>query len=176
MSSTNTVLISIKTFTHKGTEDLKTVLQVLSPTFRILAVSSVYKVNRRSESLMSLRDIKREEQLEGLSMVLKAETSSDARGALAKLTAAEQAIQRERLKRTVSLNLLTFNSEVIMLPGLAIPHPEMHLRPEELVPAVELWADYVHPVLNDSLANLSRKFVSEKWGEFFTQGQPLLDF
>ncbi|MCB0349891.1 MAG: 2-amino-4-hydroxy-6-hydroxymethyldihydropteridine diphosphokinase [Bdellovibrionales bacterium] len=176
MNEKNSALISIKTFTHNGTAELKSVLQVLSKTFSVEAVSSVYKVNRRSESLQGLRDIKKEEHLEALAIVLKVKSDLGAREVLEALNDAEQTFQREQLKRTVSLNLLAFNSEVIMLPGLAVPHPEMHLRPEEIIPAVEVWPQYIHPVLNLSLSELSRKFAGDNWGEFFTQGQPLLDF
>lgn len=159
-----------------GTEHLKKVLTNLSTKFEIVGVSSVYKVDRRAESFAGLRDIKKAERLEALTMVLRAKTSLGAHETLAALVETERALQHELLKRTVSLNLMIYNSEIIMLPELAVPHPEMHLRPEEIVPAVELWPEYVHPVLNQTLAELSQQFSHERWGEFFTQGQPLLDF
>lgn len=176
MSDFVSVLISLKTFSGKGTATLKQVLQQLSSEFKVEGVSSVYKVNRLAESLTGLRDSKQEEHLDGLAMVVRISTNKSPRKTFDELTKIEANLQREVLKRSISLNLMIYGNEILMLPGLAVPHPEMHLRPEELVLAVEVWPDYIHPVLRQPLHELSRCFVNTDWGEFFTQGQPLLDF
>ena len=174
MARENSVLISLKTFSGQGTSAIRETLTRLSEDFSIGAISSVYKVNRVAESLEGLRDIRKEERMEGLALVLRATTRLEPTRALEKMLAVESSMQKEVLKRTVSMNLLTYANEIVMLPGLVLPHPEMHLRPEEIVPAVEVWPDYVHPVLKETLLKLSRRFASEEWGEFLTQGSRLL--
>jgi 2-amino-4-hydroxy-6-hydroxymethyldihydropteridine diphosphokinase len=176
MIKSATILISLKTFSSKGTGSMRKTLSELSEAFNIEKVSSVYKVDRPAESLVGLRDIRKEERLDGYAMVLRANTKLSPKAVLEKLLNIETQLQQEVLKRTVSLNLLIFENEIIMLPGLSVPHPEMHLRPEEIVPAVEVWGEFVHPVLKETLSDLSRRFVTQEWGEFFEQGTPLLDF
>jgi hypothetical protein len=176
MIKKNVVMVAVKIFSNKGSAEFKSVLKNLAQTFSISRISSVYKVNRQAQSLAGIRDIRREERIDGLTIVFKAEVLFSPQEALDELSSVEKLLQKEVLKRTISLNLLVYNHNVVMLPGLAVPHPEMHLRPEEIVPAVEIWPDYIHPVLNQPLSQLAQRFENEKWGEFFMQGQALLDF
>lgn len=171
-----TVLISLKTFSNKGTEALKLAVRAMSEKFSIVQVSSVYKVSRRAESLAGIRDIKKEERLDALAMVVKATTTVSPSAALEALNQIEVRLQKEALKRTISFNLVVYDQRIVMLPGLSLPHPEMHIRPEELVLAAEVWADYLHPVLKQELRVLARDFINEEWGEFYALGTPLLDF
>jgi len=150
-------------------------LNEIAAKFHIDKVSSVYKVSRKAESLGGLRDIKKEESLDGLSLVVKIAADTSAQSTLNRLSDIERKLQKEVLSKSVSLNLLDYDQQVVMLPTLSLPHPEFHLRPEEVVSAVELWPDYIHPVLNQTLLELSRKFVDQSWGEFFTQGSKLLE-
>lgn len=169
-------LISLKAFSNKGLHTLREALAQLKRQFTITAISSVYRVHRAAESLAGLRDIKKEETLEGLSCVVKIETHFKAAEVLNLLSRIENDLQKEVLRKTVSLNLMVYENEIAMLPGLALPHPELHLRPEEVIPAVEVWPEYHHPVLKKTLLELSRRFTGAEWGEFFTQSDALLDF
>jgi 7,8-dihydro-6-hydroxymethylpterin-pyrophosphokinase len=169
-------LVSVKAFSNKGLHILRDALVQIRRQFTVSALSSVYRVNRPAESLAGLRDIKKEEVLEGLACVIKIETHMSSMEVLTWLTRIENELQKEVLRKTVSLNLMTYESEIVMLPSLALPHPELHLRPEEVIPAVEVWPDYEHPVLKKTLLELSRRFTNVKWGEFFTQSDALLDF
>jgi 2-amino-4-hydroxy-6-hydroxymethyldihydropteridine diphosphokinase len=175
MENKNRVLISVKVFSHRGTSQLREALKNIQRNIFIESVSSVYQVDRAAESWAGLRDIQKEERLEGLVLVVMGSTAQSAEETLRKLENIEMEMQREVLRRTISLNLLVFNTELINLPGLTVPHPEMHLRPEDVVPAVEVWPEYKHPVLKKSLQELSNEFKHTKWGEFYTQGAPLLD-
>lgn len=176
MPDTKSILISLKTFSGKGTDVMRGALQRLQKEFQVSQVSSVYKVDRPAESLAGIRNIRKEEHLDGLAVVVMAKTVKSPQDTLEVLNEIERDLQKEALRRTISFNLLVYGNEIVMLPGLSLPHPEMHLRPEEIVLAVEVWGDYVHPVLKESLAKLSRRFANETWGEFYTQGRPLLDF
>ena len=56
--------------------------------------------------------------------------------------------------RTIDLDIISFNNEIIALDNLQIPHPEMHNRLFVLLPMTDLKIDYFHPVLNKNLINL----------------------
>jgi 2-amino-4-hydroxy-6-hydroxymethyldihydropteridine diphosphokinase len=56
--------------------------------------------------------------------------------------------------RIIDIDILLFNSEVINIPGLSIPHPFMHERRFVLVPLVEIAHHFIHPVLQKPIAEL----------------------
>lgn len=47
--------------------------------------------------------------------------------------------------RTIDIDLLYFNSEIINTDSLIIPHPRLHLRKFTLIPLVEIAPDFEHP-------------------------------
>lgn len=49
--------------------------------------------------------------------------------------------------RTLDLDLIFYDDEVINTPSLVVPHPDMQNRDFVLKPACELIPDYVHPVI-----------------------------
>jgi len=56
--------------------------------------------------------------------------------------------------RTVDLDLLLFNQQVIETEFVTIPHPRMHLRRFVLEPLAEISPETIHPVLNKSINEL----------------------
>ncbi len=56
--------------------------------------------------------------------------------------------------RTLDLDILFYNQEVILTDNLQIPHPRLHLRNFTLVPLAELMQDFVHPVLRVTIKQL----------------------
>ena len=56
--------------------------------------------------------------------------------------------------RTIDIDILFYNNDVINEENLVIPHKYVHLRAFNLVPMMELDADYVHPVLNKSIVEM----------------------
>ena len=56
--------------------------------------------------------------------------------------------------RTIDIDILFYNKEIIKEQDLEIPHKYVHLRAFNLVPMLELNEDFVHPVFNKSIADL----------------------
>ena len=56
--------------------------------------------------------------------------------------------------RTIDIDVLFVNDEVMETESLVLPHPRLHLRKFTLLPLVELLPDYVHPKLHKSIQEL----------------------
>lgn len=56
--------------------------------------------------------------------------------------------------RTVDIDILFYNSEIVNEEDLIIPHKYLHLRAFTLVPLLELIPDFEHPVLHKNIADL----------------------
>lgn len=87
-----------------------------------------------------------------LNRVIQIKTALSAEQLLKKTLVIEQKLGRTRgadqnADRTMDIDLLFFNQEIIDLPGLKLPHPRLHLRKFVLVPLNEIDKNFVHPVL-----------------------------
>lgn len=56
--------------------------------------------------------------------------------------------------RIIDLDIIFFNQEVIDLPGLVVPHPQVHLRRFALEALAEIAPGYIHPVFNKPVTQL----------------------
>ncbi|MBQ8459496.1 2-amino-4-hydroxy-6-hydroxymethyldihydropteridine diphosphokinase [bacterium] len=56
--------------------------------------------------------------------------------------------------RTIDIDILFYNKDIINEENLTIPHKYVHLRAFNLVPMMELNSEYVHPVLHKSIAEM----------------------
>ena len=57
-------------------------------------------------------------------------------------------------QRTIDLDLLLFEQQVIDLPQLKLPHPLMHKRLFVLAPLVEIAPNIIHPTLNRTIKQI----------------------
>ena len=56
--------------------------------------------------------------------------------------------------RTIDIDILFFNNDVVQQEGLVIPHPQVQNRRFALVPMVEIAPELLHPVLNKTMKEL----------------------
>jgi len=79
---------------------------------------------------------------------------------LAALLAIESELGRDRspgernAPRTVDLDLIFYGDEVIVQPGLHVPHPRMHERKFVLEPLNEIAPHWMHPQLKKTVREL----------------------
>ena len=96
-----------------------------------------------------------------LNAVAQLETSLDAGSLHQVLIDIEKKIGRKRTKkwsaRTIDLDLLLFDDEIIKTESLTVPHPQMHLRSFVLDGLCQLNPSLVHPMLRETARELSRR-------------------
>jgi len=101
-----------------------------------------------------------------LNAAARVETDLDASALLAVLLDIEARLGRQRSEkwgpRTIDLDLLLFDDQVIDMPGLTVPHPRMHERRFVLEPLAEIAADVIHPALRMTIQQLLGRLLSGK--------------
>ncbi len=97
----------------------------------------------------------KEDQQAFFNQVLKIETELSPQQLLATILQIEEDLGRKReMKygpRTIDIDILFFNNEIIDQEGLKIPHPEIQNRRFVIVPLSEIAADQLHPVFNKTV-------------------------
>jgi 2-amino-4-hydroxy-6-hydroxymethyldihydropteridine diphosphokinase len=98
------------------------------------------------------------DQPDFLNQVLKIETSLDAGGLIDQLLSAELAMGRHRNEkygpRTIDMDILFFNDDIIDNKTLQVPHPRLQERRFALIPLAEIAGGKIHPVLGSSINEL----------------------
>lgn len=96
-----------------------------------------------------------------LNQVLKVETLLLPRQVLHRALAIELELGRRREEkwgsRTIDIDVLFYNNEVLNSVELTVPHPYLHVRRFVLEPLAELSAELVHPVLNKTISALKEE-------------------
>jgi 2-amino-4-hydroxy-6-hydroxymethyldihydropteridine diphosphokinase len=93
-----------------------------------------------------------------LNQALHISTAHNAHDLLHILLNIEQHLGRQRFAkygpRTIDIDLLFFNNEIINTAELVIPHPQIENRRFVLAPLCELVSGYLHPVLHKTIGQL----------------------
>jgi 2-amino-4-hydroxy-6-hydroxymethyldihydropteridine diphosphokinase len=93
-----------------------------------------------------------------LNGVVRLETDLAPDELLIKTREIERRLGRDPLRRagsrTIDIDILLCDRQVISRPGLVIPHPRLHQRAFVLVPLAELSPSIVHPVLGKTVAEM----------------------
>jgi deoxyguanosine kinase len=106
---------------------------------------------------------------------IKVHTTEPADELLKALLAAEHEGGRVRSaterhsSRTIDIDIISFNNEVINEEQLHIPHPRMQFRDFVLYPMRDIAADWVHPVLKQDIATLISNSGDNNPCEFLMQ-------
>ncbi len=95
-----------------------------------------------------------------LNQVIKIHTHLSPQKLLKTLLNIESSLGRQRTKnqnadRTMDIDILFFNAEIIEIDNLQIPHPRLHLRNFVLKPLLEVCEVHIHPVFNKSILQLA---------------------
>jgi 2-amino-4-hydroxy-6-hydroxymethyldihydropteridine diphosphokinase len=100
----------------------------------------------------------REDQAAFLNQVLRIETGLRPEQLLNAILQIEEELGRKRAvkygPRTIDIDILFFDDEVIDEPGLKIPHPQMQNRRFVLEPLHEIASAKIHPVFGKTVAML----------------------
>jgi 2-amino-4-hydroxy-6-hydroxymethyldihydropteridine diphosphokinase len=124
--------------------------ELLVKPIRIIRLSSIYE----SEPWGS------ESQLYYLNQVIQIETSLSAEALLENIKMIEQKLKRIRSKtnrnadRTIDIDILFYNLQIITSDELEIPHPRLHLRKFVLVPMMELDPFLMHPIIHKTIKEI----------------------
>jgi 2-amino-4-hydroxy-6-hydroxymethyldihydropteridine diphosphokinase len=58
------------------------------------------------------------------------------------------------ISRTIDIDLIFYDNQIIDEKELIIPHPRMHERKFVLVPLCDIAPDFIHPILNQSIKEI----------------------
>lgn len=118
---------------------LRQAVAALAGYGHVLGVSSLYET----------APVGGPEQGPYLNAVAVLETERDAFGLMEALLAIEHDFGRERIERwgprTIDLDLILYDAEVVEAEGLSVPHPRYRERRFVLEPLLEVWPDARHP-------------------------------
>ena len=99
-----------------------------------------------------------EDQPDFLNMALCVETSLHPQGLLALTQNIEALLGRQRTirwgQRTLEIDILLFNNDIIKDDNLQVPHPQLQNRRFALIPLYDIAASYIHPALHKTVATL----------------------
>ncbi|MBC5772814.1 2-amino-4-hydroxy-6-hydroxymethyldihydropteridine diphosphokinase [Pontibacter sp. KCTC 32443] len=100
-----------------------------------------------------------------LNQVLEVETILGPEQVLQTINTIEHDLGRERLEhwgaRVIDIDILFYDNLVQQTQRLTIPHPQLHLRRFTLLPLQEIAPGLVHPVFQQSIAELLQQCPDE---------------
>lgn len=92
-----------------------------------------------------------------LNRCIEIKTGLSAQQLIIKLLSIEKQLGRKRLEqqhyqaRTIDIDILFYNDDVLETENLIVPHPRLHLRNFVLMPLCDIAPTYKHPVLKKTM-------------------------
>jgi deoxyguanosine kinase len=130
---------------------IKRALKLLAETrhLRVSGVSDIIETN-------PLGQMNQPKYLNAVAEIKTALTAEDLYKKLIKIETALGRVRKEKwASRIIDLDLLLFGQEIVNLPHLTIPHPQMHLRSFVLNGLRQLNGDLLHPVIKEPVSELA---------------------
>ena len=104
-----------------------------------------------------------------LNCVVEVETEKDPNELLSALQLIEKKMGKTKTKvngpRTIDIDILFFDDQVVNQKNLVIPHPRLHTRLFVLQPMMDLNSSFLHPVLKKTIKEL---YERQPWAEIVT--------
>ena len=129
-------------------EQLAIARKAIGTLGNIIAVSGIYETAAWGKT----------DQPDFLNQVIQMETALTPQQLMVALLEIEAKMGRQRAEkyspRTIDLDILYYNDEIIDQPGLMIPHPRLQLRRFVLEPLYEIAPNLVHPVFGKTTYQL----------------------
>ena len=166
-------LLAIDARDTNSTKELEALVQWIDANFDLLSISSIYELQSIDYAPAAARAINAVRE-RNLSVAISLETDLPATDLVDKLSAKQLTVNKELAHSSVHLYLLFYDNLVSMLPNLYLPHPEWLVRKDWMLASMDLWPNFEHPVLEESIAILGRNKKIRPGDYFFAQGKPLL--
>ena len=154
----NIVYIGIGTNQGDKLKNINTAISLIDkiPSTGLLSQSSIYETKPYGYL----------EQDNFLNLVIKIKTSLVLKYLLKELQSIEQKLGRIKTikwgPRIIDLDILFYNDEIISEEDIKIPHPGIIERDFVLVPLKEIEPDFIHPALNEKIAEICNTFLSKQ--------------
>lgn len=169
----SSALIVAQSVGRNRIEILREFVKKLLGIYGDLEISSLYELHAAKES-MEFEEIKN--PLGNVVVAIGIKTEQRPRELTAKLSLLVATIETQfNHAKCLNYELLLCGDTIMMTPPLTLPHPQLHKRPDLLVPAAEIWGAVEHPVLSRPLSSLVVNLQKNNWGEFYARNKSLLD-
>ena len=146
-----TVYLALGTNLGDRLANLKAAVAALPPAVTVLERSAVYETPPWGVT----------DQPAFFNMAVKGETALAPLDLLAHLKRLEKDLGRlpsvRYGPRLIDIDILFYDDLVLDTPGLTLPHPRLQERAFVLVPLADIAAEFVHPVLHESVQSLLSK-------------------
>jgi 2-amino-4-hydroxy-6-hydroxymethyldihydropteridine diphosphokinase len=149
------VFLALGSNLGKRSENLRLAIDAFEPDIRVIKCSPVYETPPWGY----------EDQPEFLNQVVEAYTDLSPGMLLEKIKAIEEKVGREKTflygPRTIDIDIIFYDQEIVSSPPLIIPHTHMAERGFVLKPLADIAPDFIHPVLGEKVSSLLTKIDLE---------------